>query len=85
MEKVNKYVKQASTILNNIMDELNFLEIEKKQLIARYKNATPKQKSLIEKQMLESENKFKNLYAAISELAVQVKSLKDDIISNTDK
>ena len=81
MKNISEYVKEATIILNNISDELNHLEAEKKQIIARYKKATPEQKSLIERQMIESENKFKDLYAALSELSDNVKKIKNDSTS----
>ena len=78
MKNINKHIKDTTIILNNIMNELDQLELEKKQILERYQNAKPEEKPLIEQEMIESEKKFKNLYEAITALSDKVKKLKND-------
>ena len=78
MKNINKHIKDTTIILNNIINELDLLELEKKQILERYQNAKPEEKPLIEQEMIESEKKFENLYEAITALSDKVKKLKNN-------
>ena len=77
MENIDKLLGQANAILNEKLEQLEVLEVEKKKIISMYEQANIAQKKLLEVEMKKSEEKYKNLCNEVLTLSDKVKKLKD--------
>ena len=77
MENIDKLLGQANAILNEKLEQLEVLEVEKKTIISMYEQANIVQKKLLEVEMKKSEEKYKNLCDEVLTLSDKVKKLKD--------
>lgn len=79
MENINKLVEQVNARLNEILEQLEVLETEKKEIISQYENAKPSEKILLEVEMKKSEEKYKKMCEDILKLSEKVKDLKKHV------
>lgn len=76
MENIKILIEQANTKLNEVLEQLEVLEAEKKEIISLYENAKPSEKVLLEVKMKKSEEQYKKLCNNILTLSEKVKVLK---------
>ncbi len=76
MRSVEKSIEKINVILEQKLTQLKTLESEKKDIIARYKKASEDERTAIESEMAQSEQKFKTLNDDMLALAQKVKKLK---------
>ena len=76
MRSVEKSIEKINVILEQKLTQLKTLESEKKDIIARYQNASEDERIAIESEMAQSEQKFKTLNDDMLALAQKVKKLK---------
>lgn len=76
MRSVEKSIEKINVILEQKLTQLKTLESEKKDIIARYQKASEDERTAIESEMAQSEQKFKTLNDDMLALAQKVKKLK---------
>ena len=76
MENINKLLEQTNIMLNKKLEQLEVLEIEKKEIISMYENANPAKKVLLEVAMKKSEEKYKKLCDEVLKISEKVKKMK---------
>jgi hypothetical protein len=76
MDNINEVLKKAKAKLDEKLSELEVLEADKKDILIRYEKVNKEERELIEKEMKESEEKFKSLSEEVLIFAEKVKELK---------
>ena len=79
MREVEQIIPNVIEILNQKMAQLEDLEKEKAEIMKKYVAAQPQERKVIEKEMRESESRFKSLLAEMNKLAKKVDSIKKKI------
>ena len=76
MEKIDEKIEQLNLAILQKLKQLKVLLKEKNEIMARYKVASSTEKILIEKEMIESKQKFEMLSKEVDELTAEIEKLK---------
>ncbi|MBO7508259.1 MAG: hypothetical protein J6T39_01275 [Clostridia bacterium] len=72
----DEIIKNFEVEIEEKTEKLKLLLKEKKELMAEYKSANPAQKVIIEKNMINSKNKFEDLSKQVDELTKKIAKFK---------
>ena len=76
MEKIDEKIEQLNLAILQKLKQLKVLLKEKNEIMARYKDASSTEKILIEKEMIESKQKFEMLSKEVDDLTAEIEKLK---------
>ena len=76
MENIDEKIEQLNLDILQKLKQLKVLLKEKNEIMARYKVASSTEKILIEKEMIESKQKFEMLSKEVDELTAEIEKLK---------
>ena len=78
MENIDEKIEQLNLAILQKLKQLKVLLKEKNEIMARYKVASSTEKILIEKEMIESKQKFEMLSKEVDDLSAEIQKLKKD-------
>ena len=76
MENIDEKIEQLNLDILQKLKQLKVLLKEKNEIMARYKDASSTEKILIEKEMIESKQKFEMLSKEVDDLTAEIEKLK---------
>ena len=78
MENIDEKIERLNLDILQKLKQLKVLLKEKNEIMARYKVASSTEKILIEKEMIESKQKFEMLSKEVDDLSAEIQKLKKD-------
>ena len=76
MENIDEKIERLNLDILQKLKQLKVLLKEKNEIMARYKVASSTEKILIEKEMIESKQKFEMLSKEVDNLTAEIEKLK---------
>ena len=76
MENIDEKIERLNLDILQKLKQLKVLLKEKNEIMARYKDASSTEKILIEKEMIESKQKFEMLSKEVDDLTAEIEKLK---------